>query len=370
MCSARSRTSAPASISPSSDGVSRTATAPGPNGSIDEAVARKLLGAREQALDVGLVELDDLGDQQDLARDAGLLQRRLQPLVDEALVRGVLVDDDDAVAGLRDDIGLVHLRARGAERPVEQVGRRLGDLDARVGRRAADIEGRLRRFGKADGAAATRRAPPRIADAPASAPIPGPARRMPAGRNAAMVALPPVVAARCPSRASASCSARTISARTSAGSRKRTSALAGCTLTSTSRGSSVDEQRHDRMAVARQVVGVGAAHRAEQQLVAHRPAVDEQILRRAHWRACRSAAPRSLDRDAVASAADLDRVGAELGAENVGEPGEPPGRAGQRRRPGDRRALLAGEREGDVGPAHGEPAHHLADRFAPRRGRS
>ena len=32
------------------------------------------------------------------------------------------------------------------------------------------------------------------------------------------------------------------------------------------------------MAVARQEIGIGAAHRAGEQLVAHRPAVDEQIL--------------------------------------------------------------------------------------------
>ena len=36
-----------------------------------EAVARKFVGACNQTLDVGLVEFDDLGDQQDLARDAG-----------------------------------------------------------------------------------------------------------------------------------------------------------------------------------------------------------------------------------------------------------------------------------------------------------
>ena len=60
-----------------------------------------------------------------------------------------------------------------------------------------------------------------------------------AGRKAATVALPPVVAARWPSRVSASCRARMSSERTRPGSRKRTSALAGCTLTSTSRGSSV-----------------------------------------------------------------------------------------------------------------------------------
>ena len=33
-------------------------------------------------------------------------------------MRRVLVDDDDAVRGLRDDIGLVQLRARDAERQI------------------------------------------------------------------------------------------------------------------------------------------------------------------------------------------------------------------------------------------------------------
>ena len=35
---------------------------------------------------------------------------------------GVLIDDDDAVARLRHDVGFVHLRAGGAERPVEEIG--------------------------------------------------------------------------------------------------------------------------------------------------------------------------------------------------------------------------------------------------------
>ena len=43
-------------------------------------------------------------------------------------------------------------------------------------------------------------------------------------------------------------------------------------------GRPVEKQRDDRMAVARQHVLIGAAHRARQQLVAHRPAVDDEIL--------------------------------------------------------------------------------------------
>ena len=104
------------------------------------------------------------------------VERRLHALVDDALMRGVLVDDDQAVARLRHDVGLVHLRARGAERPLDQIGRRLEAFDARVGRRRADVEGRLRGFGKAERGAPPRdvrkaqrprrRAPPVVSAAP------------------------------------------------------------------------------------------------------------------------------------------------------------------------------------------------------------
>ncbi len=60
----------------------------------------------------------------------------------------------------------------------------------------------------------------------------------------------------------------------------------------------------------------------------------------------------------------LDRIGAEFVAQDVGQPGKLSGRAGQRGGPGDGRALFAGEREGHVRPAHGEPAHDLADVLA------
>ena len=42
-------------------------------------------------------------------------------------MRGVLIDDHDAVARLRHDVGLVQLRPCGAQRPVDEIGqRRLG----------------------------------------------------------------------------------------------------------------------------------------------------------------------------------------------------------------------------------------------------
>ncbi len=43
-------------------------------------------------------------------------------------------------------------------------------------------------------------------------------------------------------------------------------------------GIDFDKQRYQWMAVAGEEILIGAAHRAVQQLVAHRPAVDEEIL--------------------------------------------------------------------------------------------
>ena len=44
-------------------------------------------------------------------------------------MRGVLVDDHQPVARLRHDVSFVHLRARGAERTLDQIGCRLEALD-------------------------------------------------------------------------------------------------------------------------------------------------------------------------------------------------------------------------------------------------
>jgi hypothetical protein len=86
-----------------------------------------------------LVELDEIRDQQGLARHAVARKRSFQPLIDDALVGGVLIDHDEAVAGLRHDIGLVNWHARGAERTVEQVGR--DDLGvAQIGRWRVGVE--------------------------------------------------------------------------------------------------------------------------------------------------------------------------------------------------------------------------------------
>src|SRR4051794_25868052 len=61
---------------------------------------------------------------------------------------------------------------------------------------------------------------------------------------------------------------------------------------------------------------------------------------------------------------DLDGIGPELGAQNIGKAGEAAGRAGQSSAPCRWRALLAGQRKGDVGAAHGEAAGHFANGLA------
>ncbi len=125
-----------------------------------------------------------------------------------------------------------------------------------------------------------------------------------------------------------------------------------------------DEQRDDRMAVARQVVGVGGAHHADQQLVAHRAAIDEEILAKRIGAGQRRQRGKARDAQAFAPAHHLDGVGLELRTQNVGEPRQTSGRAGQGGRPGHRHALLARQREGDIRPAHPQPANHIADRLA------
>ena len=152
--------------------------------------------------------------------------------------------------------------------------------------------------------------------------------------------------------------------RTSAGSRKRTSAFAGCTFTSISRGSTRDEQRHDRIAVAWKIIRIGRPHDAEQELVAHRPLVDEQILAERIARGYRSAGLRS--RRCVMplpAPRDLDGVCAKLATQDIGKPRQSSRAAPQVGPPAHRCALLARKRERQIRPAHCESANHFPDRL-------
>ena len=115
-----------------------------------QTIFRQFVGARNETLDIAFVEFDDFRNQQDLSRNTLLRHRRFQPLIDQPLMRGMLIDDDKTIAGLRHDVIVMHLRTRGAKRTIERIDRRLEGLDARTRGRCADIEHRLGGFGKAE----------------------------------------------------------------------------------------------------------------------------------------------------------------------------------------------------------------------------
>mmetsp|Transcript_3397 Transcript_3397/g.5938 ORF Transcript_3397/g.5938 Transcript_3397/m.5938 type:complete len:232 (+) Transcript_3397:868-1563(+) len=71
----------------------------------------------QQSVGLG-AEGDDLGDQQRLPGDAIRGHLRLQFFVNETFVGGVLIDQHDAERRLCNDVILMHLRARRAERAV------------------------------------------------------------------------------------------------------------------------------------------------------------------------------------------------------------------------------------------------------------
>ncbi len=77
---------------------------------------RQFLRPRDQRLRLRRIEFHDFRNEQRLPAHAAIGEHLLHALIHQPLVRGVLIDDDDAVFGLRDDIGLVNLRPRRAER--------------------------------------------------------------------------------------------------------------------------------------------------------------------------------------------------------------------------------------------------------------
>ena len=86
------------------------------------------------------VEIDHHRRQQRLPLDRAAVALPLEPLVDDALMRRVLVDDDHSVLGLGDDVVPMHLRPRRAERSgkVALVGQRRLD-GAREGASSAKL---------------------------------------------------------------------------------------------------------------------------------------------------------------------------------------------------------------------------------------
>jgi hypothetical protein len=152
-------------------------------------------------------------------------------LVDQPLMRRVLIDDDDSGLGLGDDVILVQLR-RAAPRGERVAGCR--PRPPRPGTRARSTRagprrffGQSRRLPAGGRAQRGRRRAVHLVDA-----------RPVSGVNAPSVAPATVLEARCPASASAWRRPETIRPRAMPGSRNRTSDFAGCTFTSTRSGRS------------------------------------------------------------------------------------------------------------------------------------
>jgi len=144
----------------------------------------------------------------------------------------------------------------------------------------------------------------------------------------------------------------------------RTSVLAGCNIGIDLARIKANEQRDHRVAVARQIVGISGTYRAQDQACrAPGGPLTNRYCPSALARVSEGRGGKALDRDAVALGAHVDGAAAKIRAQDIAEPRQPAGRTGKRRGPGDGAAFLAGQRESDVGPRHGEPPHHLADRL-------
>ena len=125
------------------------------------------------------------------------------------------------------------------------------------------------------------------------------------------------------------------------------------------------------MAVVRQEILVGAAHRAGQELVAHRARIDEEILV-ARGGAVQGRKPgESGEDEAVALGGNLERVRGELVAEDRGQPRAPRqfGRPLLRLQAHMRAIVVARDGERDRGICHREAQHRVQRLLALGSGR-
>ena len=134
----------------------------GPEAFDHQAEPCQRFGMFEQQRNGVAVEFDDDRDEQSCRAMPPAARNSLQLFVDDALVGGVLVDDDDAVLGLGHDIGFVQLRAGSTEGCGAVLGVHGLVRRPRIrGRPAEMIEGRLLGLGEAlSGARQARRASP------------------------------------------------------------------------------------------------------------------------------------------------------------------------------------------------------------------
>ncbi len=190
-----------------------------PNASTSKPSAQqRSAAAATRATRVGR-ELDRLGDQQRLARDAALAPARAQSLVEHALVGGVLIDQHEPVVRSRRPGRWRAPDRAGAARRSEAPRRAGATRSAKSG--AGGALARSARRGAPAKIQSLRRS--RLRDGPALAVLAGEADALRRTRSSGAPRAP-----RAPTRATSRC--------TDAGSAKRTSHFAGCTFTSTASG--------------------------------------------------------------------------------------------------------------------------------------
>jgi hypothetical protein len=188
----------------------------------------------------------------------------------------VLIDDDHSGLGLGDDVVLVQLRAGGAEgrargRDVVRNDRldpgrgrdRLGQVPCRR------VFGQTRRLPAGGRAQRGGRGAVHLVDA--RAPV--------SGVNAPSVAPATVLEARCPASASAWRRPETIRPRAMPRFAEPHLGFRRVHVHVHPFRWAVDEQRRRRVPVAAEHVHVGGAQRTDEELVAHRAPVDEEVLR-------------------------------------------------------------------------------------------
>ena len=343
----------------------------GPEGLDHQAQLGQLAAPVDDALRRRLVQLDHGGDQQYLAGDAGLRQRRFHPLIDQPLMGRMLIDDDQAVGCLRDDVGFVQLRPRspqGMSTIWSAIGRRRcgGRMQARhvggarihrrqfVGRieggglfaeaalrgpvlRPPAIRRRQRPFARAETAEGRQR------HGGGSA-VAGRRQRVPGGADDQAAHQPGIA--------------------------KAYLGLGGMNVHIDLFRRQIDEQRHQRVAVAGEEILIGAAHRALQQPVAHRAAIDEQILLRRGRAVQRRQADIARQPHGFAQGIDRQRIVGEIAAHHLGQARQPHRRRvlQQIARGGMAQdgARIVEQREGDFRIGHRQPVDDVGGMIAVR----
>ena len=299
---------------------------------------------------IDLVEFDAFGDQQHLARDLAVGAGGAHPFEHEPFVRGMLVDDDQAVLGLGDDIGLCDLAAGDAER-VGGDGRG-GGFGAGGGGEVGEVKALVVERSRAPGGG---RGPAslclsRWVVAFAGMTDRGGFTRGPLHRRRHLLARGTAVTG-CLERLPQSPDDQPAHR---GGVAEADFGLGGMDVDVDLASGQLDEQRGDRVAVAREQVAVGGAQGPHEQPVLHRTRVDEQELLVGHAAVEGRQADHPGEPQLITDMVDAHPV-----------PLEP--RVEQRRDAGRRIARLDGDRpapvmlhaKADVGPGQREPLHRV-----------